>query len=431
MKNIIIEDASHALICEKLKKPFGFKGRHIDELWQSVCAVKSAKHTAVCPATQSVLWSDAAVFAEHSPDESNELMYKTAKQALSLIKGRSFTTPDLLINSILPSLREYADYICKRKVKTTFLLNSLVGIDFALWSLYAKENGIASFDGIIPGYAKDALGCRHDKLAHIPLISYNVNENELKEALDAGTGLLKIKIGNSVDKSSHDADMKAMVEWDKARLAEIHRLAQRYETDLTKSGKVCYYLDANGRYDTKDRLWELIDYMDKNNILSSTAIIEEPFDEENEISVHDLPVTLNADESAHSEEDLKKRISLGYRSVALKPIAKTLSVSFRMAEAMKKAGGQYLCADLTVNPLLAEWNKQFASRIAPLSAMNTGCVEVNGDQNYSTWENQIKLLPEGMEYHGVTNGCFVCDNGFYEKSGLLFGKNGYFNFTVI
>ncbi len=426
MRNITIEDVSLGLIREGLKKPFGFKGRYIDRLWQSVCRITTNTHTAVCPATQSVLWSDADVFGEHTPDDSDALMYKVTEHALSLIKGATFSSPDALIYSILPSLSEYAAFICGRRVKTTFLLNSLVGLDNALWSLYAMENDITSFDGIIPNNAKDAMSYRHKKLAHIPLVSYNVTDDELAQILDAGAGLIKIKIGNSVDKSSHDADMKAMTEWDKARVLAVHHRALRYETNLTKSGRVCYYLDANGRYDTKDRLWELIYFMDKHKILENVAIIEEPFDEENKIPVYDFPVVLNADESAHSERDLELRIALGYRSVALKPIAKTLSVSFRMAEVMRRAGGQCLCADLTVNPLLVEWNKQFASRIAPLSVMNTGCLEVNGDFNYLNWDVQTELLPEGMDYCGAADGCFTCDNGFYEKSGLLFGKNGYF-----
>ena len=78
-------------------------------------------------------------------------------------------------------------------------------------------------------------------------------------------------------------------------------------------------------------------------------------------------MTINADESAHGVDDVKRRLAQGYRAVALKPIAKTLSVSFRMAAAVHEAGAQCLCADLTVNPFLAQWNKQFAARIAPLS----------------------------------------------------------------
>ena len=52
---------------EKLKSPFGFKGRYLDELWQTVALVATERHTAVAPATESVLWSDGAVFGENPP----------------------------------------------------------------------------------------------------------------------------------------------------------------------------------------------------------------------------------------------------------------------------------------------------------------------------------------------------------------------------
>ncbi len=406
MKSIRITDTSLSLVKEKLVRPFGFKGFHISELWQAVACVSSDDFRAVCPSTQSVLWSDGNVFSAFTPDESNLLMYRVTERALSVIKGKSFTRPDVLIESIIPELREYADNICGMKVKTTFILNSLVGVDFALWSLYARENGIDSFDGIIPESTRDAMSCRHSKLAHIPLVSYNVDEAEIRSLLENGTALMKVKIGNTP-------------EWDMQRIEQVHSIAKDYETPLTKSGKVCYYLDANGRY-TSEQLKRFVDFIDRKNILERVAIIEEPFPEEDKTDVSDLPVVINADESAHSAEDLAERISLGYRSVALKPIAKTLSVSFAMVEAMHKAGGMYLCADLTVNPLLAEWNKQFASRIAPLSSLNVGCVEVNGDANYVTWDKQKTFLPGAVVYRDAVRGAFECGDDFYSSGKSLF-----------
>ena len=111
--------------------------------------------------------------------------------------------------------------------------------------------------------------------------------------------------------------------------------------------------------------------------------------------------------------------------MALKPIAKTLSVSFEMVREMHDAGGSCLCADLTVNPLLAEWNKQFAAAIAPLPGMNAGCVEVNGDENYLNWKEQIKRLPQGLPYSYPRRGAFCCTKRFYAKSGALFENNGW------
>ena len=389
--------------------------------------VESDHFVAVCPCVESVLWSDAAVFGENPPAVSSAMMMMVTGRALKLLEGASFT-PEQAIGGILPELLTYAKAVCGRPVAETFVLNSLVGVDFALWMLYAKENGLSSFDELIPEDVRSAMSCRHSALTQIPLLSYAVEEEEIKRHLDSGISLLKIKIGKSVPGvSTGEADMKAMLAWDIARLRQIHSIASCYETPHTKDGKILYYLDANGRYDSRSRLEALLEAADKMGALSRIALLEEPFAPENHTYVGDLPVCLNADESAHSLADVRERLEMGYKAVALKPIAKTLSVSFRMAQAIHQAGGQCLCADLTVNPLLAEWNKQFAARIAPLSGMKVGCVEINGDQNYSRWEELKTLLPAGLNPTPLENGVFPLNEAFYTNSGKLFEKNGYEN----
>ena len=426
MKNLKITGVNEKFIREPLKAPFGFKGRYLSELWQSVPMIKSENFRAACPGTVSVLWSDANVFAEHA--DSSALMNKVTLRALDMINGESFVSPDSLIAAILPDLKKYADSVCGREVAGTFVLNSLVGIDYALWSLYALENGIKHFDGIIPDYARKALSNRHAALAHIPLVSYAVDENALRGLLESGTGLLKIKIGKLCgDGLTKDEDMESMLEWDKARLTQIHNIAKNYSTELSKTGKVRYYLDANGRYDGIDRLESLLDHAERIGALESIELVEEPFAPGNEIFVGDLPVTVNADESAHSLDDVKKSLQLGYKAVALKPIAKTMSVSFAMAAEIESGGGQCLCADLTVVPLLAEWNKQFAARVAALDGMSVGCIEVNGDQNYVNWDALCKKLPAGMDYIPEKNGRFVLEPGYYSGECKLFNENEYIN----
>lgn len=427
MKDIRIKNTDIRFVREPLLAPFGFKGKYLTELWQTVVKIESDNFSAVAPGTISVLWSDAGVFAEHSPEDSSALMRDVTAFALDMIKGESFVTPDALIRSILPDLKKYADRICGRSVAETFVLNSLVGLDYALWSVYALENGIDDFDKIIPSHAKEALSFRHDRLAHIPLVSYAVDEKGLKSLLDSGTGLLKIKIGKACGENlTKEADMSSMLEWDKARLSEIHSIAKNYTTPLSKDGKIRYYLDANGRYDNMPRFEALLDHADKIGALDSIELIEEPFSPENEVFVGNLPVTINADESAHSLSDVEKRLALGYKAVALKPIAKTMSVSFDMAAAIYKAGGQCLCADLTVVPLLAEWNKQFASRIGALTGMNCGCIEINGNQNYKNWAELCDMLPDGLTYKPEMNGCFTIDENDYKAGAKLFCENKYF-----
>ncbi len=417
-----------AFVREPLLAPFGFKGKYLDELWQTVVYLETENGaSAACPGTISVLWSDADVFAEHQPAESSALMRDVTAKALDMLRNQSFVYPNVLINSLVPELKKYADKICNRNVAETFVLNALVGLDYALWSVFAKENNITDFAQIIPAHALSALSCRHEKLAHIPLLSYAVDKAGIEKLLESGTALLKIKIGKACgDNLSREEDMKSMLEWDKARLSEIHSSASRYSTELSRSGKIRYYLDANGRYDSLDRLEALLDHADKIGALESIELIEEPFAPENELFVGKLPVTINADESAHSLGDVQKRLQLGYKAVALKPIAKTMSVSFDMAAAIHQAGGQCLCADLTVVPLLAEWNKQFAARIAPLAGMNCGCIEINGNQNYKNWASLTEMLPKGMKYKPEQGGAFALEPDYYQKGSLLFEKNGYF-----
>ena len=429
MNNIRICACDLEFVREPLKAPFGFKGRYLDELWQTVVKIESEHFTVTAPCVESVLWSDAGVFGDYPPALSSSMMMMVTGRALKLLEGQTFTSPDLLIDALVPELQPYADTVCGRKVAPTFVLNALVGVDLALWMLYAKENGITNFDGIVPEYAKEAMQCRHGALAHIPLLSYAVGEEQIRDILDAGTALIKIKIGKSVPGfSSHEEDMRTMVEWDIARLKQIHEIAKNYETPLTKDGKVLYYLDANGRYGSKELVERLLCAADGMGALSRIALLEEPLNPEDESFVGDLPVCVNADETAHSLEDVEKRLALGYKAVALKPIAKTLSVSFRMVSAIHKAGGQALCADLTVNPFLAEWNKRFAARIDPLSGMKVGCVEVNGNQNYTHWEALQELLPDGMKWQDEKNGGFALDGTFYAEKDLIFGENGYLGY---
>lgn len=426
MKKINIRRCDLEFVREPLRAPFGFKGRSLTELWQTVAKLESDSYTAVAPCVESVLWSDGGVFGENPPAVSSAMMMMVTNRALRMLEGETFTDPPEVIDALVPELKRYAEQVCCRPVATTFVLNALVGVDCALWMLYAQENGITSFDGLVPESAREALSCRHDALAQIPLLSYAVPEEEIRGVLDSGISLLKIKIGKAVPGvSSAEEDMAEMLKWDISRLKQIHEIASQYETPHTKNGRILYYLDANGRYDSLSRVEALLDAADRMGALERIALLEEPFAPENHAFVGDLPVCVNADESAHSLEDVQERLALGYKAVALKPIAKTVSVSFRMAEAIHAAGGQCLCADLTVNPLLAEWNKQFAARIPALSGMKVGCVEINGNQNYVNWQKLHELLPDGLRPSPLQNGVFPLDEAFYAQGQCLFRPNGY------
>ncbi len=416
-----IRNASSYVVREKLKSPFGFKGHYIDELWQTVVMLEGENgFCCSCPGVQSPLWSDSGVFERFGPAESNRLMSEVTELALKKIRGKNVPRPDVLFTSESVGLFSDASLLCGMKVKPTFVLNALVGLDAALWMMWAHDQGIVQFEGIIPSYAKKSMSFRSEKLAHIPLISYGVGPAELRDILAGGTALLKIKIGNSPE----GGDPDAMLEWDKRRLSEIHNAADGYLTDMTDDGHVKYYLDANGRYDTPERIGALLDHARDIGALRHIVLLEEPFAPDDRTDVSSLGVCVAADESAHSLEDVRERIGLGYRAVALKPAAKTFSVSFMMATAAYEAGAACFCADLTVNPLLVEWNRQFASRLEPLKGMRCGCLEVNGHQNYVRWEEMKKLLPHSVTYTEPQNGGFDAGAGFFDRCPL-FERNGY------
>jgi L-alanine-DL-glutamate epimerase-like enolase superfamily enzyme len=428
-KTISIKKVSSDFEIEPLIRPFGFKGGYMNEIWQSAAYVESASgNHSIGLCTQNVLWSDAAVFSGHSESGGNALMYAMTDRALQMLSGQIFSSPVEVLDQIFPELYEYGKKITSNSnLRKTFVLNSLVGVDNALWLLYAKENGISSFDDMVPAACKPALSNHHDKVAAIPLMAYAIPVEEIKAAVDQGYFFMKIKIGQP-------GTQQEMLEKDMARLSAIHKSIGNVRTEYTASGKLPYYFDANGRYEKKETLLKLIDHSRKIGAFDQIAIIEEPFAEEIEIDVRDIPVRLASDESAHTVEDAVKRIEMGYRAIALKAIAKTLSMTMKIAQAAWERKVPCFCADLTVNPVLVEWNKNVAARLESFPGIGVlGLVESNGHQNYSNW-NQM------LEYHPRKNGAWVhaekgiykLDDEFYRTGGGIFDPMPHYEkmFTV-
>ena len=380
-KPITIADVNSNFEREPLNRPFGFKGGYMHEIWQTAAMLTSGsgiRKIGTC--SQSILWSDAQVFASHSESGGNALMYAMTEHGLRLLKGRTFTDPISLLDEIWPEVYDYGKKICgKDDLRQTFALNALVAVDNAVWLLYAAENGIATFDEMIPESYRPALSHHHNKVASIPLMAYSIPVPEIKTAVDQGYFFMKIKIGQPGTQAE-------MLEKDMARLTEIHHAIGDARTPYTKSGKLPYYFDANGRYEQKENLLRLLDHAKKIGAFDQIAIIEEPFDEYLEIDIQDIPVRIAADESAHTEKDALKRIQMGYKAIALKAIAKTLSMTMKIARVAHDHDVPCFCADLTVNPILVEWNKNVAARLAPFPGLGLGLVETNGHQNYRNWE---------------------------------------------
>jgi len=415
---------------EPLIAPFGFKGGYLSELWQSVVMLEDNKgNKGIGFGTQSTLWSDASIFISNSESAGNSMMFLMTSFALERAKEIDWDTPFDLLDKILPDVYQHGKTITNNPhLRLTFALNALVAVDNAAWLVYCKDKGITNFDDMIPADIKPALCQRHSKLENIPLMSYNVPLDKIVEAVKQGYFFLKIKIGSDPDK---DGNLDKMLQWDKNRLREIHEAVKNIETPYTDNGHIPYYFDANGRYDSKDRLMQFLDYAKRIGALDRIILMEEPFPEEFQKDVSDIPVRLAVDESAHSDKDALVRIQQGYTAIALKPIAKTMSMSLKIAKLAHEKNTPCFCADLTVNPILVDWNKNVAARLPALPGMKIGVLESNGHQNYKNWEQMKSCHPyPEVSWTNVKDGIFTVDNDFYRQSGGIFNSTDKYSDMV-
>ena len=413
-KSISIAKTSCGFEREPMVRPFGFKGGYLTEEWivSAFVMSTSGKH-GVGLGTQSCLWSDAKVFAANSEAGGNAIMFSMTQYALKLLVGKDFASPVELNDWLWPQVWEYGKKVSANPdLRATYALNALVAVDNAVWVLFARENGLKSFDEMIPGAYRPALAAHHAKCASIPLFSYKVPVAEIKEAVDSGYFFMKIKIGQP-------GTQEEMLAKDMARVSEIHAVLKNCRTPYTKSGKLPYYFDANGRYEKKETFLKFVDHLKKIGSYDQVAIVEEPFDEYADIDVNDIPLRLAADESAHTVKDALERIEMGYRAMALKPIAKTMSMSMKIAQAAYEKDIPCFCADLTVCPVMVEWNKAVASRLPAFPGIgDLGLVETNGHMNFRNWETMRNdLAYPDAHWTRTEKGVFECDADYYAKSG--------------
>jgi len=402
--------------------PYHFKGSFVTELWQTIARLESESGISkIGLGTQSVLWSDSKVFAAHSESGGNALMYALSERALQLMKGNSFTNPLELLDDLLPEVYAYGKKITNNPdLRKTFALNSLVCVDNAAWLLYAAENNINNFDDMIPAAYKPCLSYKHSRVASIPSFSVGTAIEKIKAAADEGYFIMKLKIGSA-------GTQQEMLEKDMAFLSAVHAAIGHYKTPYTKDGRIPYYLDPNGRYEKKDSLLRLLDHTKKIGAFDQIALIEEPFAENNEVYVGDIGVTIAADESAHTLEDAARRIEQGYKAIVLKGIAKTLSMTLKIAKLACDKKVPCFCADLTVNPILVDWNKCVAARLQPFPNMDIGLQETNGHQYYINWDKMMTYHPKaGAKWTQSEKGVYLTDKSFYEESGGIFQPSAHY-----
>lgn len=395
----------------------------MNRIWQVIAHIETDDGiSGLGLGTQNVLWSDSRVFASTSESGGNSMMFAITAYALQLIKNRSFSDPISLQEDIFDEVYAYAKTITGRpNLSKTFVLNALVPVDNAAWMVHAHKKTSTDFDKIIPLEYRRSLSYKHDKVASIPIASYGMSLDEVQKLIDDdGYFILKFKLGSP-------GTQQEMLEQDKARIEDIHQLIGNTKTTHTEDGKIPYYFDANGRYESKDALVELLDHANKIGAFDQIKVLEEPFPEDNKSGVSDLGVTVAADESAHTPENVEERIQMGYSAIALKPAAKTLSMTLKMADAAYKRSIPCFCADLTVNPILVEWNKNVAARLAPLPGFDMGLLETNGHQNYRLWEQMRGYHPQpDASWAKSDAGVFNLNKDFYEQSGGIFEPSKHY-----
>ena len=401
---------------EPFARPFAFKGSAFNEKWNLVVRLKDADgYEAFGLGGLAVLWSDAAVFAAHTEMGGNLLQASLLEFALQQVKGRAFADPIDMFDAVENDVFLYGKTVTGLvDLRRTFALIALVALDNAAWLLHAKRRGLTTFDAVIPEEFRAFLSHRQSHVALVPAVSYTLPIDELRAILDDGAYILKIKIG-------HPGDEAEMVKKDMACLSQVHRLARQYETEMTDSGQVLYYLDANGRYGEKDSMARLLDYAQREGFLDRIALIEEPFSRPAEVDVHGLPARFAGDESIETVADVHTRLEQGYGAMAIKPAGKTLSLAFRMIEAATLAGVPCFVADNACVPVLVEWNKNVAARLPAFPGVKGGLMESNGPENYGTWARMLAEYPMPQaSWLRPRGGAFVLDEDYYRQSGGIF-----------
>jgi L-alanine-DL-glutamate epimerase-like enolase superfamily enzyme len=401
---------------EKLVRPFGFKGGYLSELWQTVSQMESASgNKKIGIATQSVLYGDADLFTVHSEANGNAMMYVLANRALDIVCQQPFNTPPELFDSIVPLvLAEGKKITGKADLNINFVYNALVSIDNAAWLIYAADNGFQTFESMIPNPYKNALRHRNERLAIMYQVPYGMPMQDLKDAVEQGYFVFKIKTG-------YPGTQAEMLQQDMDRLTLIHNVLKDLRTDHTIDGRIIYTMDANGRYEKKETLQRYLDHAKTIGAYERILLYEEPLAEANDENVSDLGVRIAADESAHDEESTLRRFDLGYGVLVLKGIAKTLSMSVKLARLAAERNIPCMCADLTVNPILVEWHKNLCAHVAPFPVINMGLIETNGDMNYANWDLMGKYHPgSDATWSQRKNGVFTLDKEFYDRSGGIF-----------
>lgn len=409
----VIETTDLEIQREPFVRPFAFKGSAFHEKWNTVVRLVDGDGTeAFGVGGLAVLWSDPELFASHTEVGGNALMVAALEFALQQCRGIAWSSPPELAAKLLPEVHQYARVItAKADLQFTFAANALVALDNAAWVLHARRGGLTSFDAMMPQEVSGVLRSRQERVMVVPAVGYNLPGEELQRLLREGAAILKIKLGRpGSEPEMLAADLRA--------LTRVHAAAAAWETPLTESGRVLYYLDANGRYRSLESVHALLEHADSIGMLERVVLLEEPFTDEAGVDVGDLPVRVAADESVHTVEDVATRAQLGYGAVAIKAAGKTLSLALEMAAAALESGLICFAADNACVPVLLEWNKNVAARLPAFPGVRGGILESNGPENYGGWDRMVQDHPwAGAKWLEAADGAYRLDDDYYHVSG--------------
>ena len=108
-----------------------------------------------------------------------------------------------------------------------------------------------------------------------------------------------------------------------------------------------------------------------------------------------------------------------------------MSMSLKIAKIANDNNIPCFCADLTVNPVLIDWNKNVAARLNAMPGMKVGILESNGHQNYRNWKEMCGYHScSGAEWTKIQDGLFILKDDFYAQSGGIFGQSKHYSSLV-
>ena len=103
-------------------------------------------------------------------------------------------------------------------------------------------------------------------------------------------------------------------------------------------------------------------------------------------------------------------------------------MTLKIAKTAKEHEIPCFCADLTVNPVLVEWNKSIAARLNTFPGLDDiGLLESNGHQNYLNWNKMMAHFPANKKpWVKPENGVYSTDDEFFRTGGGIFEDLKYY-----